>query len=139
MYYYGYRFYDPGTQRWINRDPLGEKGLEAIRRSAVNLNLPSEAVEGPNLYAYVGNSPTSRTDPKGLFESQWPKNLVAACLKCGGPAGRAACCIWANRVCVEGCVEEYGVAAPPDQENPTLYKICILDCAKNAAKCAKGI
>src|SRR5204862_1454559 len=25
MYYYGYRFYDPFMQRWINRDPLGEK------------------------------------------------------------------------------------------------------------------
>jgi RHS repeat-associated protein len=25
MYYYGYRFYDPSLQRWINRDPFGEK------------------------------------------------------------------------------------------------------------------
>jgi RHS repeat-associated protein len=22
MYYYGYRFYDPNLQRWINRDPI---------------------------------------------------------------------------------------------------------------------
>jgi RHS repeat-associated protein len=26
LYYYGYRFYDAGTGRWINRDPIGEKG-----------------------------------------------------------------------------------------------------------------
>jgi RHS repeat-associated protein len=26
FYYYGYRFYDPGMQRWLNRDPLGEEG-----------------------------------------------------------------------------------------------------------------
>ncbi|MCL5096518.1 MAG: RHS repeat-associated core domain-containing protein [Candidatus Omnitrophica bacterium] len=24
FYYYGFRFYDPGTQRWVNRDPMGE-------------------------------------------------------------------------------------------------------------------
>ena len=24
LYYYGYRFYDPSTMRWVNRDPLGE-------------------------------------------------------------------------------------------------------------------
>ena len=23
-YYYGFRFYDPQLQRWINRDPFGE-------------------------------------------------------------------------------------------------------------------
>ena len=23
MYYYGYRFYDPNLERWLNRDPIG--------------------------------------------------------------------------------------------------------------------
>ena len=36
-YYYGYRHYDPRDGRWLNRDPLGEKG-------------------GLNLYAFVGNN-----------------------------------------------------------------------------------
>jgi RHS repeat-associated protein len=27
LYYYGYRFYDANTQRWPNRDPLGEPGV----------------------------------------------------------------------------------------------------------------
>ena len=36
FYYFGYRFYDPATQRWLNRDPIGE-------------------ADGPNLYAYVRN------------------------------------------------------------------------------------
>ena len=26
LYYYGYRFYDPNLQRWLNRDPIGEWG-----------------------------------------------------------------------------------------------------------------
>lgn len=46
LYYYGYRFYDPLTQRWINRDPLGEAG-------------------GMNLYGFVHNGPLDRVDPFG--------------------------------------------------------------------------
>ncbi|MBI3851786.1 MAG: RHS repeat-associated core domain-containing protein [Verrucomicrobia bacterium] len=38
LIYFGRRFYDPNLQRWINRDPIAEKG-------------------GANLYAYVGNNP----------------------------------------------------------------------------------
>jgi RHS repeat-associated protein len=26
LYYYGYRYYSPGMGRWLNRDPIGEKG-----------------------------------------------------------------------------------------------------------------
>jgi RHS repeat-associated protein len=47
LYYYGYRFYDPYLQRWVNRDPIGEFG-------------------GLNLYGYVGNNPINEFDPYGL-------------------------------------------------------------------------
>ena len=47
VYYYGFRFYETATRRWLNRDPLGEEG-------------------GINLYGYVSNSPLSRIDPFGL-------------------------------------------------------------------------
>jgi insecticidal toxin complex protein TccC len=52
MYYYGFRFYDPGLQRWINRDPIGEMG-------------------GLNLYGFVGNSPLIYVDPYGLAWYDW--------------------------------------------------------------------
>jgi RHS repeat-associated protein len=45
-YYFGYRFYDPNLQRWLNRDPLGEAG-------------------GINLYAFLRNMPTAFVDPFG--------------------------------------------------------------------------
>jgi len=48
LYYYGYRFYDPLTQRWMNRDPLGESG-------------------GRNIYGFVGNRPTGNLDAFGLY------------------------------------------------------------------------
>jgi RHS repeat-associated protein len=47
LYYYGYRFYDPNLQRWINRDPIGEAG-------------------GINLYGFVGNGPVNWWDILGL-------------------------------------------------------------------------
>ena len=46
-YYYGFRYYDPFTGRWPNRDPLGEIG-------------------GFNLYAIVQNDSTNLYDYLGL-------------------------------------------------------------------------
>ena len=40
-------FYDPNIGRWVNRDPIGERG-------------------GVNLFGYVGNRPVSDLDPYGL-------------------------------------------------------------------------
>jgi len=45
--YYGYRFYSPAIERWMNRDPLGEAG-------------------GINLYGFVQNDPVNFIDPSGL-------------------------------------------------------------------------
>jgi RHS repeat-associated protein len=55
LYYYGFRFYDPNLQRWLNRDPMGENG-------------------GINLYAFTGNDLLDFIDPfgfKGYRDSQW--------------------------------------------------------------------
>jgi len=61
LYYYGYRFYDPDSQRWLNRDPWGEGGFEAIRKPRT---IPM--YDGPNAYSYVRNSPVGSVDPLGL-------------------------------------------------------------------------
>ncbi|MFA6294713.1 MAG: RHS repeat-associated core domain-containing protein, partial [Victivallales bacterium] len=45
-YYFGFRYYDPATCRWLNRDPLGESG-------------------GLNLYAYCNNDPVNGMDYLG--------------------------------------------------------------------------
>jgi len=42
-----FRAYDPDLGRWLNRDPIAERG-------------------GLNLYGYVGNEPVNRVDPLGL-------------------------------------------------------------------------
>jgi len=61
MYYYGYRFYDPYLQRWLNRDLLGEPGFEGLRRRA-----PDLLGRGPNLYEFVSNTPLNMVDALGL-------------------------------------------------------------------------
>jgi len=47
LYYYGYRFYDPRMQRWMNRDP-------------------GEELDGLNLYTFVHNEPVEVVDPYGF-------------------------------------------------------------------------
>ena len=49
LYLATYRAYDPGTGRWVSRDPIGELG-------------------GINLYGYVGGNPVKRVDLLGLCE-----------------------------------------------------------------------
>ncbi|WP_425219464.1 RHS repeat-associated core domain-containing protein [Ralstonia solanacearum] len=47
MYLTLFRAYDPGTGRWVSRDPIGEEG-------------------GINLYSYVNGNPISYVDQRGL-------------------------------------------------------------------------
>lgn len=47
LLYYGYRYLNTSTGRWLSRDPMGENG-------------------GVNLYEYVINNPIRFTDPFGL-------------------------------------------------------------------------
>src|SRR5439155_8590944 len=111
MYYYGYRFYDPNLQRWINRDTIGESG-------------------GYNLYVFGSNDPQDRYDtdgravgPPGIppvpaptppppppsscpgFVSQWP-DVAKEGGKVGGTLGKAICCTDALRLCLNGCETE---------------------------------
>ena len=48
FYYYGYRYYNPDTGRWLNRDLIEENG-------------------GLSLYGFAGNSPVNAVDSQGLF------------------------------------------------------------------------
>jgi hypothetical protein len=73
-------WYDPSTGRWLSRDPLGEPGfqlIQPIRTAVLESASPSrwiirdpsytaEAAQGPNLYAFVRNSPATYWDRDGL-------------------------------------------------------------------------
>jgi RHS repeat-associated protein len=49
LYYYGHRYYNPSTGRWLSRDPIEEEG-------------------GFNLYAFLNNDPMGDFDFLGLFD-----------------------------------------------------------------------
>jgi insecticidal toxin complex protein TccC len=58
LYYYGYRYYIPWLQRWLNPDPAG-------------------TIDGLNLYRMVRNNPVGLVDENGLNPNKAKGNLVA--------------------------------------------------------------
>jgi RHS repeat-associated protein len=67
LYIYLYRFYDPISERWLNRDPLGEGGFEMSRRTNLRVvRRPSEFFLNANLYNFVRNQPVRDLDVFGL-------------------------------------------------------------------------
>jgi RHS repeat-associated protein len=71
LYYYGFRFYEPSLQRWLNRDPLGDSHRRRHRGVASNADgascLRPNDPSAFNVYNFVGNQPPGAFDPMGLF------------------------------------------------------------------------
>jgi RHS repeat-associated protein len=69
FFYYGHRYYNPSTGRWVNRDPSGE------------------VYGGSNLYNFVLNSPIALADALGLTwkidKRNSTKSRVNATCDCG--------------------------------------------------------
>jgi RHS repeat-associated protein len=59
LYYYGYRFYDPNLQRWLNRDPIGELGFRILRKKF-------DYSDNQRLFTFVENNPVTIVDSLGL-------------------------------------------------------------------------
>ncbi len=57
LLYYGYRYYDPQTGRWLSRDPIQES-------------------DGGNIYAFVHNAPAGQFDVAGLWGTDSHYNII---------------------------------------------------------------
>ena len=66
---YLYRYYEPNLQRWLNGDPLAEKGFENIRQPLVSRNHDTQ-----NSYTFVRNMSLNAFDASGLYTA-----IVKAC------------------------------------------------------------
>jgi RHS repeat-associated protein len=78
LLYYGYRYYQPVTGRWPNRDPLHELGHQTLVSKRSNRIRPADG----NLYLFVDNDPLSKTDPDGrspIIVGGAVIGIVAAC------------------------------------------------------------
>jgi hypothetical protein len=63
-------YYDPGVQRWINRDPLEDPGswthlMNFDRDLSMRPNNPVENWQGPNLYRFARNASVGLVDKDG--------------------------------------------------------------------------
>jgi RHS repeat-associated protein len=95
--YYGYRFYDPNNGRWLNRDPIGERG-------------------GLNLYGMVGNDPVNKWDYLGMDIMDWVSHVFDWFVETSSTAtknngGAATGAVWtgykyANAACAVGLTAE---------------------------------
>jgi RHS repeat-associated protein len=59
LLYYGHRYYNPSTGRWLSRDPMAESG-------------------GPNLYLIVANCPIAESDYLGLRKWQLEAGILVS-------------------------------------------------------------
>jgi RHS repeat-associated protein len=100
LVYYGYRYYSPELGRWINRDPIGERG-------------------GLNGSCFAGNRPTGLVDPEGLASWYFPP--AVANYVCGKTWNRtkhynvANFNLWVYRVKVN-CVCNYALSWGREQK-----------------------
>ena len=75
-------WYDPSTQRWLSRDPIGESGFEALRAAVQTASIPASQPSSSrwikrdslSLYTFVNNDPLTTIDPDGQFPWKWPWN-----------------------------------------------------------------
>ena len=65
MLYYGYRYYNPSTGRWVSRDPIDEVAFQSTATENTSPSEDGERGEG-NPYCFVGNSAIFYWDAHGL-------------------------------------------------------------------------
>jgi hypothetical protein len=72
------RPYEPNMARWLTRDPIGERGFQVLQLAsgagqtlAPDQSRDSEALAGPNVYAFNGNDAVNRIDPDGLCDLEF--------------------------------------------------------------------
>ena len=89
MYYYGYRWYDPSFQRWLNRDPLGDD--TCFENYSMRFSQPQRArlarAAMDNLYTFVRNNAVDNIDSLGLdifFIGEIPPELLQEALRLNG-------------------------------------------------------
>ncbi|VDB00467.1 hypothetical protein S1OALGB6SA_1549, partial [Olavius algarvensis spirochete endosymbiont] len=68
LYYYGARYYEPATSRWISPDPAGFElinPMESDGEGGWKAKGNYSVIEGTNWYSYTSNNPVLYVDPTG--------------------------------------------------------------------------
>jgi RHS repeat-associated protein len=127
LVYYGYRFYDPSLQRWVNRDPIAEKG-------------------GINLFAFVRQNPITASDPDGRALHAGPVILVGVGIGLGFACDLAGCQlrVWyalydaegeADRLAPDGSTHRGATAVEGGDADALTHCIAGCNLARNSFPC----
>jgi len=108
-------FYDANLGRWINRDPLGERGFENVSDNA------GAAQQSENPYSFAMNDPNDRIDPLGLLGCSAKKPCCSIRVKCTG--GTYVPGIFFGECWFSPCVvlNATGTCCPPFKSGVTVY------------------
>jgi len=158
LYYYGYRWYAPNLQRWLNRDPLAMQMPQDNRLWGNKLHI--EVEQGANLYWPFANQPISNHDPDGRIIPLIPPLIIigggilfGGCSKTPPPppndpddcwknsnknktpspgAGKQLACLARKTGCLECCEDKH----PIKGGDPKKYEECVAGCEDNYKRCA---
>ena len=128
LYYYGYRFYEPNLQRWLNRDPIHEYGFLVGRQ----INTESE-MQQINAYAFVGNDSLNTYDLFGLLQLRDCNREKGQCIVNGGLTCGIACAVVGEGPwCLIPCAVVYAGICTAN------YQECLLDNGRKRASPGGG-
>lgn len=158
LYDYGYRYYDPNLQRWLNRDPLGDIGslplmtgdIAAGSVSNDDREMTSDEFRNAwaginrNLYGAMGNNPVNRLDPSGLASICTPAGAEALVISLGEAEaaeviGAAAARAAAQRIAARAALEAKKAADAARKAAEAAKEIKRVRDAENAINKAKDI
>lgn len=153
-------YYDPGVQRWINRDPLEERGginlyrfvasnplrfLDTDGRQIIWLPVPGSPIPIPVPTNPVPPPPPPASPPATVKcpivpPSQWPaaanalKDIPSGGRHVSVPLGPSGCARMSLHVaritCKNACAAEYGPASQTGY-TPAQDKACLKDCNRD--------
>ncbi len=87
LLYYGYRYYDASTGRWICRDPIEDDAFTEMNWESVAITVETRGENDLNLYSFVRNRPIDLIDVFGLSDTYGKLRCAKRCYPCTPPAG----------------------------------------------------
>lgn len=138
LYYYGYRWYSPSLQRWLNRDPIEEESnfKQAVSKYGQNKASLYRLDSIGNLYGFVHNNPILYGDVDGRFLAIPAARGVIIGIGQGVTVGFGICMLWppCRQALIDKAKKVADKCVPSNPPQDTPKDDCdskLLDCLNN--------